>query len=252
MTLDGNWQLAGSRSAKQFPQLSMSLLVNGSQILAAGSMDTQCTGSFFTAGGGFSLAGTIAGDGTFQLTDAFPPPSTPPLPGLVHISIQGRVPRQGDLSWTGSYTLSNGGTNSTCGVNQAGSFQAVSLPPVSGTYVGSVSGNASSSKVSIQIAQQPAVERTTPTHSTFYVPLNGTITIQNAACSMQGKTSSPSFLSLLSGDQLILQFTMDDGSTVLGLGYLNDASETEIILNALGTVEGKCHGVFQSGTLTKQ
>ena len=89
--LAGNWHLMGGWGLPaDGPRLTISLEVNGNTVRGGGDLQTFCETDRSGSGNTFSLAGEVATDGSFVLTDPgfAPGRSTIPKP----ISIIGTVP----------------------------------------------------------------------------------------------------------------------------------------------------------------
>src|SRR5437868_3361737 len=100
-SLNGNWLLTGNRQSKQYPFISLALIVDGDQITAKGTMVVGCGNSPATAASsGFSLNGQIGSDGNFQLREpAFAAHNS------IQVSIDGHLGMHAE--WTGTYSITS-------------------------------------------------------------------------------------------------------------------------------------------------
>jgi len=259
--LAGNWLIVGPMPTNEFSfpamsgfKLAMSFDVTGNNIVAAGFANGSCTppspaptaSSSFAFGG--LATGTIAADGSFSV-------QSPGNPSTVALSIQGKIPLANEDQFSGSYTASfSSPIGSPCTASYSGTFTATSFPLVSGVYTGTGStqtitnGVSATTPITMQVTLQqggmatnPATGISTPSS----LLLTGSIRVQGSSCFTSGVTSDiPS--SSVEGNQVVAEFTMDDGSTLVILGTLTDASETRIATNAAIVTGGRCGGTVPS------
>ena len=100
--LNGNWLLAGNQQLRQYPSLSLALIVSGNQLSARGDLMVACANSpSIAAGSNFSLTGQINSDGTFHLGEV----SFGGLPNgsSIQLAIDGSAPASGSTTWTGTF-----------------------------------------------------------------------------------------------------------------------------------------------------
>jgi hypothetical protein len=224
--LNGNWNLGGNRSLRQYPVLSTALIVTGNQITAQGDMLVPCTNKPDSAvGSAFSLSGPIAADGTFQLTQSFN--------RAITVVLNGSVPKDA-TGWSGSITTTDSPGLGGCVSTQTNAFVATPLAPLNGTYTGTLAGTAFGTGVNVSLQISQGASATVIRSSAFdyeYVPLNATITVLGSTCFKQGTTASKDSISngsSIAGDLINLNFIMDDTSTLMVTGWLADSSQTTI------------------------
>jgi hypothetical protein len=243
-SLNGDWNLSGNRALKQYPALTVSMEVNGNQITANGDMLVQCSNIPFSAGGDFTLTGTIASDGTFKLTQA--------LPSSLQVAITGTVPAQGQAGWTGTYSITDSTGYTSCLVNQSAAVTAVALAPLNGTYAGTLTSQSGSLAVSITLAQGPPVLFTeTSGASLGYLPLTGSVAVTGSSCFTRG-TAVASFRNQIQGDLSFVTFAMSDGSQVLFNGIYASPDESSLQFVEFPIIGGQCDGQIFAGALTRQ
>jgi hypothetical protein len=261
--LAGNWLIVGPMPANGLVsstgfRLALTFDVNGSNVTAAGFGNDSCGNAESSFGFGSLATGTIAADGSFTLqTPANFPEGT--------ISIQGTVPKASDSSWQGSYTVSFNAplVPSTCDTTLTGTFTATPFPLVSGVYGGTgssqtvVNGVLTTTPLTFQVTLQQGGTVATPIPGGTFTSksvLVGSIRVQGSACFTSGVTGSRP-VSAVEGNQVVAQFTMDDGSTLSILGTLTDATETRITTNVALVNGGQCGTVpyiFQLPELDRQ
>jgi len=246
--LTGNWALAGDRATSTYPAISAALTLNGNQINAIANIAVPCARlldplvSILNVP--VALTGTLASDGTFTLTE-------PPLPVQLplQVTLQGNSQTTG---WGGTYAIASTAALTGCTIVSPsnGSFTAKAIPPLNGTYIGSATffsspgGNLYAATVNAQLTQGGA--NGSP-GSTGYFPLSGTITVQSVPCFTHGATAANATTGEISGDFFTVQFTMDDGSTLLMGGEMTDF--TGATLQATYIVSGgNCNGMIGNGS----
>jgi hypothetical protein len=228
--LNGNWRLTGGwETPQQMPRLTLSMGVNGNQVYGYGDLQTRGCGL------SFGVRGQIASDGTFVLNTRNPPENRAEYIGFLSLSIRGEVPAQGSTEWTGTFTTSNG--NVKC-PNVSGEFVATQFPPLDGTYSGTIlSTNVGSAKdtpldISVNMKQGifTSVDRGSSSPEQFwyrYLPLKGTVTVSGLIDLPSKEITAiaiENFASQMMGDQFILSFRLEDGSTMRLSGVMADSS----------------------------
>ena len=261
--LNGNWYLTGGWEApQQEPRLTLSIGVDGSRVFGDG--DLQVPG----CGLSFSVIGQIASDGTFVLNLQKPVGVGAENSTFPSLTISGRVPGQGSTEWPGSFNTSSMG-NEEC-PEPSGEFVASQLPPLEGTYSGTIPffvGSGPSAPLSISVIMSQGIsasmderassspEMSSASRVSHYVPLRGTITIS-------GFTDDPSKDITLSavedrnsrmqGDEFILYFRLEDGSLMMLTGSRTDPSGLTVLASC--SYFGKDRELIVSGmgNLTRQ
>jgi hypothetical protein len=259
--LAGNWLIVGPMptgfGTSGF-QLTLTVDVLENRLFAAGFGNISC-GNFaqsfvFPAG----ATGTIATDGTFSL-------QTLAGNSVASLSVQGTVPKANDAPWPGNYTISFspalvGPSGQVCDSTLTGAFTATSFPLVNGTYAGTATGDGfngapGTTSISVQMLLQQGVPMTDSTSGKPYfnnIGLTGDIRVQGSACFSSG-VMNPS-LSGVEGNEVVAQFTMDDGSTLGVIGTLTDPTESRIAITLIGLNGGRCVGslIFFPSELDRQ
>jgi hypothetical protein len=250
--LAGNWLLVGPMPTNviSFPappssgvRLAMTFDVAGDQVFAGGFGSNFCDNvqAGFEFGG--VAAGILAADGSFT--------ATPANSTLEAISIKGTAPQRSGEPWSGSYTVSLGGTlTPACDANLSGTFTATSFPLVSGVYVGTgstlggVNGVPKAVPVTLQVTLEQGGMVTNPGNgaaSNYFSNslLTGTIKVQGSPCFSSGATQSRPASSVI-GNMVSARFLMDDGSTLSLLGPLTDVTEGHISAGLILVQGGNC------------
>jgi hypothetical protein len=231
----------------QYPQIALSLIVDGNQIAGRGLASAICP-SGSGGGGASAFSGEIAPDGTFTLTQLGA------NAGII-FTVSGTAPPTGSSTWNGSYTINSTPAFTECTINQTGSFAATKFTALNGTYAGTVpalmgSTATGSVTVSIQMSQGEGVFNANAPGS--YIPLSGTITVGGSSCVNHGTTVVTPGGAVLDGPLVFMTFAMDDGSQVTLSGFLDGTDSASIdgaILNVMG---GLCDQNGYGGTLTRQ
>jgi len=242
--LNGNWNLAGNRALLQFPLLSLSLIVNGSQITANGDEGVQCSNRLGGVGGSFSLTGQLASDGTFVLAE-----SPVDANNSIQVAVTGTAPTAGSNTWAGTYSFTDLAGYTSCLVNQSGPLVAAPLSPFTGTYAGILTSSSGNDAV-ISLAVTQGGPTTTPSGS-YYLPVTVNATVSGSLCFTSGTTSTSS-ISKIQGDQASLSLTMTDGSLVLINATFADPSESTLAPAGFFIFGGQCNGRAYLGTLVRQ
>jgi len=257
--LDGNWHLTGNREQKEFPLISMFVHVEGTQVYGSAASKNVCS----NAGGGFEarfqLAGEIGQNGEFTL-------DTLPFGHHPILKIAGKVPRAGEMSWNGNYTIKSS-SQSQCVFDQVGTFIASPLRSISGTFSGQVTRmypypvprTASTDyinktpmrlKLSLTVEQGSFAfyqEKNGPRYA--YLPLTGTINTVGCACFSHGIASNE-VSNRVQGDVVAMKFKMDDESELWVQSY-HGTAEASLAFRS-HVVGGKCEGLGFDGTLLRQ
>lgn len=243
--LAGNWLLVGPMPTSSLgptptgTRLAVTFDVNGNNIVAAGVVNDFCVNVGFGSPG-IPVIGSVAADGSFTLT--MPPNS------LGEVSIRGTVPPANGGPWPGSYTVSlTSPFPPKCNTNLSGTFTAMSFPLIDGVYVGTggtqatVNGVSTATQATFQVTLQQGatVMDTTGKPLSRSSALLGSIRVQGSPCFTSGVTDS-THPGKVEGNRVDAIFTMDDGSTLVLLGSLADATETRLTENAAIVTGGQC------------
>jgi hypothetical protein len=249
--LTGNWLLIGSLSnfgppsvplQLQVPfNLAVSLYVTGGMVTGDASTAYFCTNSGAGGGGGFAPA-PIAADGSFELQPLMLGPDEP----TVTFDVRAVAPQTAGETWTGTYTAAD--ANKGC-TSTSGSFTAVPIEPVTGTYAaaGTLSLQGSSSSPPVKITAM--FEQGAPTGTVFTSTrinienvLSGSIIVEGSPCFTSG-TIKPMEAQVIGGS-LQANYAMNDGSTVFVSGYIQDAAVTAIKVSTFLVNGGSCDKEF--------
>jgi len=247
--LRGNWLVTGSLptlngagpgGAQPF-SLTLTLDVANNEVLAAGSEYYPCAGLSVGATASF-LPAPIAADGTFTLQTV----ETGPVVPTILVTVHGAVANLSGGDWSGTYSATN--ANAGC-APVSGSFTAVPIQPVTGTFrgVGSLGAAGSGPAVPVTLTtvfEQGAVANQAPPPGELASPedglLTGTISIAGSPCFTTGTGAVP--MGAVLGDSFFAQFSMNDGSRLLLNGSVQEAATTSLVLTSVVVLGGNCNG----------
>jgi hypothetical protein len=266
--LDGIWQIAGSRTPIEFPAITLSIAVNGDTIYANGHLDVLCSNVEASSGIGFYVAGKIADDGTFILTNI----ESMSSPRFTHVEIRGTVPSAGSANWAGSFAVMNGttpideSTPTVCAFSSSQDFVATAFPSMSGIWSGNIHipSLGTDLNVSAEIKQEevapdePAHELSTSPAPNYYIPIRATITVSGyrtfTTSDDRGSAEREHMVSAhrVDADSFILTFPMDDGSTFMLSGNYTDLAGSDFNVSYSIWVNGQPTSEGGGGTLTRQ
>jgi hypothetical protein len=251
-SLNGNWYATGSRQARQYPFLTLALVLDGSLITANGDMMVPCSNvPTLATGGSFTLTGQLNTDGSFHLAEVSS--TGVPINNSIQVAIDGSSPATGSSTWSGTYTFTDLAGYTSCIVNLTGPFTATAIAPINATYAGTLTGSLGSAVVSTTIVQGAGISLAEPGGGVdSYLPLSATITVSGSPCFTHGTASAAIDNNQINGDILSLNFIMDDGSNVWLPGWFTGPDES--VMNPAGLVigGGNCSQDGYSGTLTRQ
>ncbi len=232
----------------------MSFDVIGNNIIASADLQTTCGtsgGLGLTVGATFGavLTGTIAPDGSFSL-------SSPVQNPLTNLTVQGTVPGSAGASWMGKYSFSSTPPEPVsappCVITQTETFIATPIGVVTGTYTGTSStftnlGNSTAATpVTMSLTlQQGAMLYNPLSAASVYsqLALGGSVQLQGFPCFSKGTTST-TLGSEVEGSRLLVNFVMDDGSTVQLFGSILDIDSTRLSIDTLFVNGGQCNGNY--------
>jgi hypothetical protein len=249
--LTGNWLVTGSLpnagpGAFPFPPspsfgLAVSLDVVGEQVIASYS-DLYTCGNSGGGGAGYLATAQIAADGSFTL-------QAPALSGFVPtiiFTVNGAEPQTVGGTWSGTYSATN--ANAGC-IPVSGSFTAVPIQPVTGTFAGSANLGTGSSgspvNLSIVLQQGSAGFVTAPNFVNSQNVLSGSIAVQGTSCFTKGSLSLGQ--GSVDGGSVEAQFVMDDGSKLFFTAAIEDTATSKIKLNVMSVAGGQCDKLFAVG-----
>lgn len=249
-TLGGNWLLVGSLPPFFPPQgaaptaFAMSVQVQGNALVAVASLETTCT-SGTTSGGDFSvLEGTVAADGSFTL-------SLQPAISGVSLSVSGNVPATEGAGWAGKYSYTDT-SSPPCTLDASGAFQATPVADIEGTYsgqgplegyAGSLSPLPSTGTVFgfTETLQQGAPLPPSTVESA--IGLSGSIQTTGFPCFSKGQMST-ALGGIVEGNDVLANFTMDDGSTLSAYGAISNISSSVLTISLVEVAGGSCSGDY--------
>jgi hypothetical protein len=257
-SLKGNWLVTGAvptmaPSVLAPTQLGVTMTIDviDGEVVADVSEIYPCSGSADVGVGTLPWA-TLAVDGSFSL-------QTPQTGGLgITASIDGKTPPTVGEDWSGTYSATN--SNPGC-APFAGTFTAVPIATVSGTFAGPAVFAAPNSAVrqaatlSMTLKQGGPASLDSSAASTGINSVNalsGTIAIQGQSCFSSGTASLGS--ASVAGDTFFLEFMMNDGSELLLTGSLADPTGSAILLDFTRVAGGACNdwSTPGGGRLTRQ
>jgi hypothetical protein len=276
--LAGNWLIVGPMPTYGFTppgsgvfSLAMTFDVSdNNNITASGFGSGFCASSssppiFNDAYSFDSLStGVVATDGSFTL-------QTPQNISGYSLSVQGKIPEINAEQFAGTYAASfNSPAGPPCVGNSGGMFTATSFPLVDGVYNGTgnfqtlTDGVSTATPITVQVNLQqgaPVLDPATGISKPSNIAIGGSIRMEGFPCFTSGTANttllglSAEPVSFIQGNILLVNFTMDDGSTLGLTGALTDSTESHI--SALFSVgfTGKCAGgpyFFPSMDLTRQ
>ncbi len=245
--LAGNWLIFGTvpppvTGLSSASGLVMTFDVTGSSVLASATLQTTCSsGTPFGLTFGAALTGTVASDGTFTVS---PPITSGSVPNL---TVHGTVPTATGQPWSGTYSVISAQT--LCPVSLAGSFTAASIPQLTGTFTsmgGSITGSSGSVSATAVLQQgAPLYEGGRSTGVSSELGLAGSVQVTGFSCFSKG-TVSTALPSEVEGSRILINFTMDDGSTLMLLGSLGNVQATQVLVPLIQVTGGNCNGLYAS------
>lgn len=263
LLLNGNWLITGDLPQLGIPfptrnfGVSVTLDAFDGKVYAQVADFFPCSGGGSNGGSTYFTPAAIEPDGTFVLTSlgviGFP---------TTLLNIKGIVPKENDASWSGAYSAIN--TNSGC-LPMSGAFTATRLPPITGTFIGTVSLQASafvppaptppvSATVTLTLQQGGPSSLDPPQIAAFdsVNALTGTIDIQGTPCPRAGTLTIP--LGSVFGSNFSGTFVMEDGSRLTLRGYAEDAPSSAVRIAMVSITGGTCDKWFSisNSELVKQ
>ena len=260
--LAGNWLIAGPMPTYSFTppgsgvfSLAMTFDVSDNNITASGYGSGFCASSssppiFNDAYSFESLStGVVATDGSFTL-------QTPQNISGYSLSVQGKIPEINAEQFAGTYMASfNSPAGLPCVGNSGGMFTATSFPLVNGVYSGTgnfqtlTNGVSTATPITVQVNLQqgaPVLDPATGISTPSNIAIGGSIRMEGFPCYTSGAANTTLFglsaepLSSIQGNILLVNFTMDDGSTLSLAGALTDSTESHISALLSVGFTGKC------------
>ena len=229
--------------------LAASFTVDGKKVEAVISMLWPC-GTGFAGGHIPYIAGTIDPDGNFELSNRSENGYTPDM----SVTLTGKIPNPGELSWSGSYSLDAAGRDGCRTVS--GPFQATPIMLRPGRYEGSGTAliYAPDRKV------HPSPISAAKVRAILWLEGNGqgdialdgrgrlvgrkehaTLAIEGGIC---GKPTEKNVEISIEGSTLGANFSGDDGSLVGLTGYVESAEGSKLRLD-IGLIHlGSCDTTF--------
>ena len=245
-SLNGNWLITGS-----IPSLSLSNafgmaatldVVNG-QVIADVDVFYPCSNSGFGSDGQAAPA-SLTADGSFTLQPALVNGAAPTL----NYAVQGKVPQSANESWTGTFTATS--TNIGCSP-LSGTFSAVPIAPVTGTFTGNATITARNSNLaallsvalSLQQGGPASLDATATSRPVNSVnALSGSIHTTGSNCFSNGTISG--YNGDVLGGSVGVNFNMDDGSLLVMIADIKDPSTSALVVRTMSIQGGACDGWF--------
>ena len=244
--LAGNWLLYGTlpkarASFDSQPGFGISFDANGNKLVAVASISTTCLNSLvpFEIGIGILIHGAVSSDGSFSISS--------PTGLLTSLTVTGRAPDTAGQPWSGTYNLTI--TNSYCPISQSGSFTAIAVQDLNGTYTGTDSmfllPNTNTVTMSFTLKQGAMLYSPIATLPavTSRLALAGSVLVRGLPCFSKGTTSTVA-ASLVEGGPVVMNFTMDDGSTMFVQGSIDDVAASQMDIDSLFVRGGSCEGTY--------
>lgn len=244
--LNGNWLITGDMpdfllsfgNTRSFGIAATLDVVNG-QVYATVADFYPCSGLGSSGGGGGFIPGQIATDGSFTLQSG-----SPIFIPTITLTIQGNVPTTASTSWSGTYS----GTNSNTGCAPvSGTFTAIPVQPVTGTFSGSGSLGALSPNATMTFTLHQGGPSTLDPPAGIAVidsvnAVTGSISLQGTPCATTGTMDIPA--GVLLGNSLAATFTMNDGSHLLLRGTVDDPAVPSLHVQSVLISGGPCDKTF--------
>jgi len=277
--LAGNWMITGPLPSTSIPfsgmgtglfSLAMSFDVTGDNITASGYASGFCasasTPPIYNAAFSFGslTTGVVAADGSFTLQT---PQNTP----VTSLLVQGKVPQMNSDQFSGTYMASfNSTIGRPCVGNSAGMFTATSLPLVSGVYSGTgnfqtlTNGVSTATPITMQVSLKQGatvLDPATGLSKPSKIAIGGSIRVQGFPCFTSGSADTTLLpiggepISSIAGNTVVVNFTMNDGSTLNLTGSFTDATESHISALFFVVLSAKCtvgSPFFSTTDLTRQ
>ena len=157
--LNGNWDLSVASDGilwgaplSRPSRLALTLQSDGDRLLGSGSLQTRCPADGSGMGTAFFLAGEIAVDGTFTLTEI--PVVGPWYNNSQRIVIRGSVPRRRSDEWRGHFAFQiPKRKGARCAGEMAGDFVAAPRPRIAGVYWGRFIFGGTAASVLLELEQ---------------------------------------------------------------------------------------------------
>jgi hypothetical protein len=249
--LAGGWLLEGSMPTYFVPNTSMatnvaaSFAVTGTTIVGSATVQGVCSaGGAFEEGFVGALSGTVNEDGTFSA--GFSSTQNP----VQTLTIAGTVPVNPNAGWSGTVTYSAPGGGGSCADSFSHAFTAAPFPSVAGDYSGSG-----------ELTYAQAASGTSPALGTPYTmslslaqagtgaqaSITGTIELSGFPCFTSGTIDAEPGSSVES-NQLNLDFTMGDGSSVQLAASVNNTAGTQLAVSGIYVRGDSCAGNYYVAT----
>jgi hypothetical protein len=262
--LNGNWLLTGNLPFTTLAGnplnstfgAAITVTVLGNNLIATLDRNEVC-GNMVASGPIGVVIGSVASDGSFAIST-----TSTILSDTARVT--GTIPAAAASSWTGHLDLTDNTT--FCSISRTLNFTAVRIADVTGTYSGTptLNGTLGGTLQPPQAAtftftlQQGNTAPGTPVPNAAL--LSGTATVQGSTCFTSGTLPLPTLspagalipISSVLGSEVVLQATMNDGSTIVIVGHIMDTSSSKIYVTGVLGSGGTC-GTFSAApfTLTK-
>ena len=253
--LNGNWLITGDMpdfllgftTTRTFGIAANLDAING-EMYATVADFYPCTGLGATGSASGYGPASIASDGSFTLqsTSGLFSPTTV-------LTIHGNIPTASG-SWSGTYSATN--SNSGCSP-VSGSFTAIPVSPVTGTFAGTGSLGTLAPNATIIVALRQGGPSTLDPPSNLAVldsvnALTGSVNLQGTPCATNGTMDIPA--GVLLGNDVATTFTMSDGSRLSLRAFVDGPAVSSIHVESVLIAGGPCDKVsgFINVNLAKQ
>ena len=257
--LTGNWLLTGMLPLNPLPSgavnpnfgAATTITVVGNDVLADVHVSVPCS----VIVPGFIhliLEGSVTSDGSISVSTGSQVVLLPTA------SITGKLPATAAAtSWVG-HLIFSGSSGFPCSPAQDVDFTATRIADVTGSYVGTTSVNVGGTSQAITLSFVLQQATTAPGGQlTNAFLLTGSLNLQGSNCLSNGTlpgipTSPPQGVvpvSSVSGSEVRMMATMNDGSTASMIGEIMDAASSNISIGQVIGSGGAC-GAYSAGPLT--
>jgi hypothetical protein len=219
--------------------VAASFAVSGTNIIGSAQIVGVCgTGGAFQQGYVAAISGTVNEDGTF--TASFSSTQSPQT-----LTIQGTVPTNTDAGWAGNVSYSSAGGPGQCAASFSNSFTAAPVGSVAGAF----SGSGELTYASVTSGLTPALgtpysmsASLTQGSAGAESAITGTVQFSGFSCFTSGTASTIG--SNIESNILNLNFTMNDGASVLVAGSVNNVAGTQLAISGIYVRGDSCAGNY--------
>ena len=232
-------------SANTATNVAVSLGVGGTTIYGSANVQSVCSGGGpFQEGFVGAISGTVNEDGTFSagFSSIQSPAQT--------LTIQGTVPTSAGVGWAGKVSFSTVAGPASCASSFSNTFTAVPVASVAGTFSGS--GELTYAYATSGLAPAPGTPYSMGVSLTqggvgAVSPITGTIQLSGFSCFTSG-TINKEPGSDIESNLLNLNFTMNDGASVLLVASVNNTAGTQLAVSRIIVGGDSCAGDYDVAT----